>query len=175
VQGLDLTAGLASAVLVAAWFVSLVSHGWLHVAAAAVELPAFAGLVAAAVLGTAENRAYSEQTGPYTGRLEHQLLFDDELETSPLADGRVLCHHPATVCSGEHCVLHNPSDHPMKSWPKVWRGDLGLMERLCSHGVGHPDPDALAHLARVGVGVDQPGVHGCDGCCRPPAHGGRDG
>jgi hypothetical protein len=30
------------------------------------------------------------------------------------------------------------------------------MERICDHGVGHPDPDEF--MADVWV-------HGCDGCC----------
>ncbi len=43
----------------------------------------------------------------------------------------------------------------------------GLTERICGHGIGHPDPDSLSWLDR-----DRPGhvlaVHGCDGCCLPP-------
>lgn len=72
--------------------------------------------------------------------------------------------HPASQCEGEWCVLHNPSDHKMKDWPLNWRGDRGIMERLCPHGVGHPDPDDLAHLERIGRTGE--GVHGCDGCCQ---------
>ena len=71
--------------------------------------------------------------------------------------------HPATACEGEHCVLHNPSEHHMRSWPTVWRGDKRIMERTCPHGVGHPDPDDLAfHIRNERSYV---GVHGCDGCC----------
>lgn len=71
--------------------------------------------------------------------------------------------HPATQCSGEFCVLHNPSDHHMREWPLNWRDDRSIMERICPHGIGHPDPDDLAHLERVGRTGE--GVHGCDGCC----------
>lgn len=46
----------------------------------------------------------------------------------------------------------------------------GLTERLCVHGIGHPDPDSVEFLASK---EDDPadarwgwGVHGCDGCCR---------
>jgi hypothetical protein len=32
------------------------------------------------------------------------------------------------------------------------------MERICEHGIGHPDPDQIMR--------DEAGwVHGCDGCC----------
>lgn len=54
-----------------------------------------------------------------------------------------------------------------------WRFDSGLMERICTHGIGHPDPDHMAHLQRLVSGriatqeyVDAEAVHGCDGCCR---------
>lgn len=52
----------------------------------------------------------------------------------------------------------------MRDWPQFWRDDRGLMERICSHGIGHPDPDDLAYKIRTG-GDDAEGVHGCDGCC----------
>lgn len=73
--------------------------------------------------------------------------------------------HPKENCRGEHCVIHSPSDHHMKSWPTHWRGDRGIMERICKHGVGHPDPDDLAF--RVANGEDEltGALHGCCGCC----------
>ncbi len=73
--------------------------------------------------------------------------------------------HPREVCKadGFPCVLHSPSDHPFRSWPTLWRADRRLMERICPHGVGHPDPDDLAYHVRNGR--DWQGVHGCDGCC----------
>jgi hypothetical protein len=72
--------------------------------------------------------------------------------------------HTKDKCEGNYCCIHNPSDHIMKDWPTHWRGDRRLMERLCKHGVGHPDPDDLAFKARNGY-PDSEGVHGCDGCC----------
>lgn len=54
----------------------------------------------------------------------------------------------------------------MRAFPTHWRADRGLMERICPHGVGHPDPDDLAwqeeHRPQAAAGV-----HGCDGCCAP--------
>ena len=52
-----------------------------------------------------------------------------------------MTHHDETQCAGRHCCIHNPSSHHMRGWPMVWRGDKGVMERTCPHGVGHPDPD----------------------------------
>jgi len=34
------------------------------------------------------------------------------------------------------------------------------MMRVCTHGIGHPDPDEY----RIVQGLDE-GIHGCDGCC----------
>ncbi|WP_169807239.1 hypothetical protein [Herbidospora cretacea] len=56
----------------------------------------------------------------------------------------------------------------MVSWRQGWRSDRGLMERLCRHGVGHPDPDDIDRKRRA-RGDDfawAEAVHGCDGCCR---------
>ena len=69
--------------------------------------------------------------------------------------------HDKSVCEGGPCPIHNPSDHPMKKFPTNWRDDRRIMERICEHGVGHPDPDDI----RIRLGDDK-GIHGCDGCCR---------
>lgn len=44
-----------------------------------------------------------------------------------------------------------------------WRPDRGIMERVCEHGVGHPDPDDV----KVQAGGWTETIHGCDGCCNP--------
>lgn len=73
-------------------------------------------------------------------------------------DTYIRCHDDLS-CRGEFCTLHNRSDHSMRSFPQNWRADRGIMERICPHGVGHPDPDELT-LDMYGRGI-----HGCDGCC----------
>jgi hypothetical protein len=51
----------------------------------------------------------------------------------------------------------------MREWRLVWRADKRTFERLCPHGVDHPDPDALEYLERTqGLSAR---IHGCDGCC----------
>jgi predicted house-cleaning noncanonical NTP pyrophosphatase (MazG superfamily) len=89
-------------------------------------------------------------------------------EVTVLPDGYQLRHHMREECRGHHCPLHDPSDHALKDAPLHWRSDRGLMERICTHGVGHPDPDDLAYKALL-LGQDDAGaeaVHGCCGCCR---------
>ena len=66
--------------------------------------------------------------------------------------------HRKADCRGPYCPIHRPSEHSMRAFPTHFRLDRYLMERICPHGVGHPDPD------------DPSGdtVHGCDGCCMDP-------
>jgi hypothetical protein len=74
----------------------------------------------------------------------------------------------------------------MKDWHTHWRDDRKLMERICPHGVGHPDPDDLAYKKTVFEKQAKElfdneknrkeyvkdllkieSIHGCDGCCNP--------
>lgn len=73
--------------------------------------------------------------------------------------------HSEALCLGRPCVVHNPSDHGMRSWKLNWRGDKGQMERICpDHGTGHPDPDDM--LYQAAQGREYLRIHGCCGCCR---------
>ena len=88
------------------------------------------------------------------------------LNTWRISEEQVIVTHDASKCAGQYCCIHNPSDHHMRSWTMFWRGDKGVMERLCpEHGVGHPDPDDAAFNIRMGR--DYLNVHGCCGCCKP--------
>ena len=83
--------------------------------------------------------------------------------------GQTITHvHDPANCEGQGCAIHHPSNHPMATLPTLWRDDRGLMERVCEHGVGHPDPDHIAWVRRNrGWDVaDAELVHGCDGCCK---------
>ena len=77
----------------------------------------------------------------------------------------ILRVHLASVCQSRDvpCVIHRPSEHHMRGWRLNWRDDLKLMERVCPHGLGHPDPDQLAW--ERASGRDWGRVHGCDSCC----------
>lgn len=70
--------------------------------------------------------------------------------------------HSKKTCKGEYCCIHNPSKHALSDAPQHWREDRRIMERICEHGIGHPDPDQIMR--------DESGwVHGCDSCCTPPS------
>ena len=77
--------------------------------------------------------------------------------------GGRLITHSIRQCAQAPCVLHSPTDHPMRTWPMVWRPDRDLFERGCPHGIGHPDPDSVTWLASQGD--TSAGLHGCDSCC----------
>lgn len=68
--------------------------------------------------------------------------------------------HASGKCLGESCTIHNRSNHSMRSFPQSWRSDIGIMERICVHGIGHPDPDEYKLTIDSSLSA-----HGCDGCC----------
>lgn len=79
------------------------------------------------------------------------------MELYTTGTGQLIYIHQAGQCKGP-CPVHNPSDHPMRDYPTHWRVDRKIMERICPHGIGHPDPDCMY------AGRDT--MHNCDGCCR---------
>lgn len=82
-------------------------------------------------------------------------------DMTALVNGVLVRVHAPSECAGHHCWVHNPSDHHMITWPVQWT-DRQTAERVCGHGLGHPDPDDVAYHRRKGREVS---VHGCDGCC----------
>lgn len=99
-------------------------------------------------------------------------------ETTALKEAEIITHG-YWQCAGSWCCVHNPSMHHMREWPLVHRVDFPkihngvkyvLSERTCRHGVGHPDPDSMSYLIQ-NTGDLSWGLHGCDGCCKPPTYG----
>jgi hypothetical protein len=89
--------------------------------------------------------------------VRHEMLIEGRV--------RLVNVHPPEKCAGRACVVHNPSDHHMREWPLHWRDDRGIFERICEHGVGHPDPDQFEYWDSLGQEWQK--VHGCCGCCLP--------
>lgn len=72
--------------------------------------------------------------------------------------------HNPDLCSDRGCAIHNhPSKHDLSEAPLNWRGDRSILERICKHGIGHPDLDAAKFLRSIGQ--EYQNIHGCDGCC----------
>lgn len=86
--------------------------------------------------------------------------------TLPCAWINLIGVHDRDAGCDKACVIHNPTDHHMRHWNLHWRSDRGIFERICPHGVGHPDPDQFGFWKRTNQ--DYQSVHGCDGCCCPP-------
>ncbi len=78
--------------------------------------------------------------------------------------------HSEQACSGRHCWIHNPSEHPLASASVVWDERRRTAYRVCEHAIVHEDPDDQwfrrrfrthhAGLARL----PNPAAN-CDGCC----------
>lgn len=109
-------------------------------------------------------------------RTPDYMLVTDEgdypLEDYITGTGQYILVHNRDQCAGQTCCIHNPSLHHMRFCPTNWRQDRGLMERICIHGVGHPDPDDLAFKTKFmdAKRLHAEEVHGCceAGCCSPP-------
>lgn len=88
--------------------------------------------------------------------------------TSSFFHSRATCLEQRRLAVLPFCVIHQPSNHHMRRWPMHIRNNT-LIERLCTHGTGHPDPDSAAALNYLMYRDPQQtygyGVHGCDGCC----------
>jgi hypothetical protein len=96
--------------------------------------------------------------------LEHYGQLHDTWED---CTGRKFYVHKRGIdCDVNGCAIHNPSYHPLSDAKQYMREDKSfLIERICSHGVGHPDPDSASFIAKQ-QGNKAIWVHGCDGCCR---------
>jgi len=81
------------------------------------------------------------------------------------ARGVVWQVHSRQICKGP-CTFHRASNHNMLDLPILIR-ETGLVERICEHGVGHPDPDSMRYLNKHSAPGARGawGVHGCCGCC----------
>jgi hypothetical protein len=86
------------------------------------------------------------------------------MEKYKTGTGQTVNVHEEKDCKGAFCCIHNPSNHKMMHWPTHWRDDRKLMERMCKHGIGHPDPDDLAYKYSLGMDKSE-SIHGCCGCC----------
>jgi len=80
-----------------------------------------------------------------------------ELEHSKIS---LLVHDKSNCLNPEVCTIHNRTNHNMRGFKQFYSFDRHIMERICTHGIGHPDPDDI----RIINGSDN-GEHGCDGCC----------
>lgn len=92
--------------------------------------------------------------------------FDVDLDRVKLESGQRIMVHAQKYCIGRFCSIHDPMPGPWESWPRYWRHDRLIMERICPHGVGHPAVEQLRWWDLTGRSYMA--IHGCDGCpCIP--------
>lgn len=110
-------------------------------------------------------RAKRRKAKPELYRAPHRSQTHERFTTG--TGQHILVHLQGPSCVKYGCVIHAPSKHIMDNWPTNWRPDRLMMERVCSHGIGHPDPDDIAYKVRAMGKREGEGyaVHGCDGCC----------
>lgn len=76
-------------------------------------------------------------------------------------------HNETGDCRRFGCAIHAPSGHTLRDWPTRWNDTARAIERVCEHGVAHPDPDHLGFLERsTGDARAVFAEHACDGCCQ---------
>lgn len=90
--------------------------------------------------------------------------------------------HPREMCEGHPCCIHAPSAHPLVNAPTHWSMGHGwiddddgvdfwqrgeIMQRICPHGVFHPDPDDLTFIRETKgeEAAERLAEHECCGCC----------
>lgn len=84
----------------------------------------------------------------------------NESKTHTLVGGQVLIGvHSSKECATPYCAIHCFSDHHMVDWLQNWHPSKRMIERVCEHGIGHPDPDDLSFNDK------NLKLHMCDGCC----------
>lgn len=97
----------------------------------------------------------NDETGWYTSLYENDKYIGELVNT----------HNPR-LCEGRGCAIHNhPSGHRLNMQPMVWANENGeaVLERICVHGIHHPDADSAVYLESVGQ--EYLNEHDCDGCC----------
>lgn len=105
-----------------------------------------------------------EQEETYQSYEDIQRQTHDEWKDS--TGRRFWVHKRNLGCDIDGCAIHNPSYHPLSDAKQYMRSDKSwLIERICDHGIGHPDPDSASFISKQ-EGNGSIWVHGCDGCCQ---------
>jgi len=91
----------------------------------------------------ADMRTDSLLAGAYFDRLV-EMHARHRVEPFLTGTGQAITVHERNASCADGCAIHSPTAHALRDARTHWRSDRGIMERICEHGVGHPDPDGLA-------------------------------
>jgi len=122
------------------------------------------GLVLAFLQSATRKDEEYEEVQDFSGPWEREWLKLHTEEEQQLLNVMVGLHSP-NQCAGQVCIIHRPTEGPHRTQLLIWRTDRGIFERICKHGVGHPDPDQNEYWEATGQTHQR--MHGCDGCCHP--------
>lgn len=108
---------------------------------------------------------FDEQMRAYAFAQEMSSSLSEHVARGGYLHSKAQCKASRAAGAPKNCVIHKPSLHKLTGSKQVVRSS-SLIEDICSHGVGHPNPDSAAYLNWAGK-TSHYGVHGCDGCCGP--------
>lgn len=141
-----------------------------YVTAHAAKLTSVVSQVAA-LYGYSFEEAFGVFMSTMHGLYEHLTPVDSEDPSFPDfvgVENNVISIHNPTQCAGRPCVFHNPSDHALSKAKVSYNESLHRVERVCSHGIHHPDVDEVVKVYD-GFGETEAlkfAKHNdCDGCC----------
>lgn len=71
-----------------------------------------------------------------------ETTYDDISRTAELSGGQTIyAFHKSEQCAGEHCPVHNPSDHPYRDLALFFEPEGFYMYRVTDDGTKILDPD----------------------------------
>lgn len=74
------------------------------------------------------------------------------MEQHLLETGQVIQTHTRGECIGHWCAIHQPMPGPWATWPRFWREDRRILERICPCGIGHPVAEMYTWATATGHG-----------------------
>lgn len=75
------------------------------------------------------------------------------MEQHLLETGQVIRTHERTQCLGQWCAIHQPMPGPWADWPRFWRDEIGILERICPCRIGHPVAEMYSWAVATGRGA----------------------
>lgn len=98
-----------------------------------------------------------------SGLIEKQILVTKFVSKGGRLHTKAECKESRKQGAPKNCVFHKPTIHRLTGSVQILRASA-LIEDMCEHKVGHPNPDSAAYL-NWRDSTTTWYIHGCDGCC----------
>lgn len=98
-----------------------------------------------------DNAVWVDGGHDYTRRMfgefcDYDVIVEDFVPEPPHqlehSDVILKCVHHRSKCVGEHCTIHNMSNHSKRSWVQVWDPRRGMLRISPTTGRRYKDPDS---------------------------------